>query len=90
MAVNTGKCNPPDKRGSYANMRITVNRATSLMVFESEPLDANDELYYENEQTFDIENGYHLSGNIDDDQPQTGRSTRYSKFNFFANWLYFW
>ena len=72
MAVNTGKCNPPDKRGSYANMRITVNRATSLMVFESEPLDANDELYYENEQTFDIENGYHLSGNIDDDQPQTG------------------
>ena len=72
MAVNTGKCNPPDKRGSYASMRITVNRATSLMVFESEPLDANDELYYENEQTFDIENGYHLSGNIDDDQPQTG------------------
>lgn len=82
MAVNTGKCNPPDKRGSYASMRITINRATSLMVFESEPLDANDELYYENEQTFDIENGYHLSGNIGDDQPQTGSQPAIVNLNF--------
>tara|TARA_R110000751_G_scaffold9804_4_gene36174 strand:+ start:4206 stop:5852 length:1647 start_codon:yes stop_codon:yes gene_type:complete len=41
------------------------------MVFETEPLDANDELYYENEQTFDIVDGFHLSGDLDADQDQT-------------------
>ena len=46
------KCNSPDKRGSYNSVQIEVERASTLTVFETEPLDADDELYYENEQTF--------------------------------------
>ena len=67
----TPNCSSPDKRNSFGNIAVTINRATSLMVFETEPLDANDELYFENEQTFDIVNGFHLSGNADADQDQT-------------------
>ena len=67
----TPNCSSPDKRNSFGNIAVTINRATSLMVFETEPLDANDELYYENEQTFDIVNGFHLSGDADADQNQT-------------------
>jgi hypothetical protein len=67
----TPTCSSPDKRNSWGNVLIEAQRATSLMVFETEPLDANDELYYENEQTFDIVDGFHLSGDLDADQDQT-------------------
>lgn len=86
--VGTRKCSPPDKRGSYCNLRVTINRATSLMIFETEPLDANDELYFENKQTFDIVNGYHLSGNIGDDQPQTANQPAIVNLSFFNCYVF--
>ena len=67
----TPQCNPPDKRNSYGNIEIVVQRATTLMVFETEAKDANTELYYENEQVFNISGGYHQSGSNDTDQNQT-------------------
>ena len=67
----TPQCNPPDKRNSYGNIEIVVQRATTLMVFETEAKDANTELYYENEQVFNISGGYHQSGSNDTDQDQT-------------------
>lgn len=71
MRNGTPNCSSPDKRNSYGNIDLEIQRATSLMVFETEPLDSDNELYYENEQTFDISNGFHLSGTSDADQNQT-------------------
>ena len=50
----TPQCNPPDKRNSYGNIEIVVQRATTLMVFETEAKDADRVLYDENEQVFNI------------------------------------
>ena len=79
----TPTCSSPNKKNSYGDIDVTINRATSLMVFETEPLDANDELYYENEQTFDIVNGFHLSGNEDADQNQTLTDPAIVDLSFF-------
>jgi len=77
------KCSSPDKRGSYNNILLEIERASTLTVFETEPLDANDELYYENEQTFDIVNGFHLSGTADADQDQTATLPAIIDLTFF-------
>ena len=69
--TGTPNCGSPNKRNSYTRVFIQVERASTLTVFETEPLETNDELYYENEQSFDIVNGYHMSGNSDSDQDQT-------------------
>ena len=71
IQTGTGKCGGIDGRGSYETVQIVVNRATTLNVFETEPIQANDELYYENNQVFDIVGGFHLSGNSTVDQNQT-------------------
>jgi len=60
-----------NRKNAYTNLDITINRTTSLIVFETESLEANDEIYYENEQTFNITNGFHLSGTNASDQNQT-------------------
>ena len=85
LVIQTGTpaCSSPDKRGSYETVQIIVNRATTLSVFETEALQANDELYYENEQTFDIVNGLHLSGNADADQDQTSSLPAVIDLSFF-------
>jgi len=79
----TPKCGSPDKRGSYAAVGIQIERASTLTVFETEPLEANDELYYENNQTFDIENGYHMSGTGDFDQDQSASLPAVVDLSFF-------
>ena len=71
------------KRNSYVEIQTIVTRASTLMVFETEPIPANDELYYENEQTFDIVNGFHLSGNEDADQDQTASLPAIIDLTFF-------
>ena len=60
------------QRKSSISADIIVFRANTLMVFESEPLDANPDLYYDASQMFDIDaNGNHLSGTGEFDQNQT-------------------
>ena len=85
LVIQTGtpECGSPNKRGSYETVQIIVNRATTLSVFETEPIQANDELYYENEQTFDIVNGFHLSGSSDNDQNQTATVPAIIDLTFF-------
>lgn len=86
LSIQTGT---PPCRGfkvvnSYARVELEVTRATTLMVFETEPIEANDELYYENEQTFDIDsNGYHLSGTADADQNQDATQDAIIDTTFF-------
>jgi len=82
-SVGTPKCSSPDKRGSYCSVAFTLERASSLTVFETEPLDANDELYYENEQAFDVVGGYHMSGTGDNDQNQTSSLPAVIDLTFF-------
>ena len=79
----TPNCSSPNKRNSYGRIELEIQRATSLMVFETEPLDSDNELYYENEQTFDIVNGFHLSGNSDSDQDQTTNAPAIVDLTFF-------
>ena len=85
MSLRTGtpNCSSPDKRNSFVEIQTIVTRASTLMVFETEPIPANDELYYENEQTFDIVNGFHLSGSEDADQDQTASLPAIIDLTFF-------
>ena len=73
MSIQTGSpdCAGLSRKRATARIQTIINRASTLVVFETEPIPANDELYYENEQTFDIVNGFHLSGSEDADQNQT-------------------
>ena len=85
MSIQTGTpaCGGIDKRESFTQIETIVTRASTLMVFETEPIPANDELYYENEQTFDIVNGFHLSGGEDADQDQTASLPAIIDLTFF-------
>ena len=86
LTIQTGtpKCGGPiGPRYSYGKVIVEIQRAPSLMVFETDPLEANDELYYENEQTFDIENGFHLSGDANADQNQTATLPAIVDLSFF-------
>tara|TARA_R100000935_G_scaffold27742_3_gene47984 strand:+ start:4020 stop:8858 length:4839 start_codon:yes stop_codon:yes gene_type:complete len=69
--TGTQKCRGLDIRNSYATVELIVQRATTLMIFETEAKDANTELYFENEQVFDITSGNHQSGSNTTDQNQT-------------------
>ena len=85
LGIQTGtpKCGGIGPRFSRARVEVDIQRAPSLMVFETDPLEANDELYYENEQTFDIENGFHLSGDANADQNQTATLPAIVDLSFF-------
>jgi hypothetical protein len=85
MSIQTGSpdCVGLTRKRATAKIQTIINRASTLMVFETEPIPANDELYYENEQTFDIVNGFHLSGSEDADQDQTASLPAIIDLTFF-------
>ncbi len=56
----TPKCN---SKNANVSGYISIQQATSSFIFETEPLDSNDEIFYENNQIFDIVNRNH-QGNI--------------------------
>jgi|TARA_R110002110_G_scaffold76594_2_gene201682 hypothetical protein len=61
-------------RQSTIEADIIVFRANTLLIFESEPLDADPNFYYDASEMFDIDsNGFHLSGGLIEqgDQNQT-------------------
>ena len=84
----TPNCGSPNKRNSYADIEIEVQRATTLMIFETEPIQANDELYYENEQTFDIVDSFHQSGTSDVDQNQSITQAAVIDLTFFNCYVF--
>lgn len=57
--------------GSYLGGEISIQMATSLFVFETEPLDADGEIFYESSDSFPIVNRFHMSGIDPADQDQT-------------------
>ncbi len=73
----TPKCN---SKNSYISGFISVQQSTSSFIFETEPLDSNDEIFYENDQVFDIANGLH-QGNVSNQT--SGFNSAVSDLDFF-------
>jgi hypothetical protein len=75
--INTGK-------GSYVGGTITIQQSTSLIVFETEALDADGEIYYEGSDSFPIDDDrFHMSGNLPGDEDQTSTDSAIVTLNFF-------
>ena len=70
----TPYCKGFGKRYSRTSGTITIQKATGLFVFETEPLEADGEIYYEGSDSFPIVNGYHMSGDYPMDRDQTSNS----------------
>jgi len=73
LVVTTGQpsCNGINLKSSITSIHITVQRAESLLVFETEALDSDGEIYFEGSDSFHIENRLHMSGDKDGDQNQS-------------------
>lgn len=57
MGRGTRACGSSKKRRSVIRMCITVFRADNTCIFESEPLDASPDIWYEGPETYQINNG---------------------------------
>ena len=69
LMTGTWACDDWFRDGTTSSIQATVEvfRATNLLIFETEPKDANPDIFYENNLSLAISGGYH-QGNI---QPQT-------------------
>jgi len=54
-------------RSAYCRAKIVVRNSTGVYVFETNPKQAEAEIYYQTEQCFDIINGNHLANNQNQD-----------------------
>ena len=85
LVVTTGQpsCGGASPKYSRTTIQIQVQRAVSLMVFETEAEDADGEIYYEGSDNFPITNGFHMSGTDLTDQSQTSLLPAVVNLNFF-------
>jgi hypothetical protein len=80
VTTGTANCNAfINPKYSRTNIQIVVQRATSLMVFETEAEDADGEIFYEGSDSFPIVNRLHMGGT----QSQTSNSPAIVNLNFF-------
>ena len=68
---------------SRISCEITVQRATSLMIFETEAQDADGEIYYEGSDSFPIIDGFH-TGNVANQTISTPAVVELNFFNCFT------
>ena len=73
---------PAKDSDSFVRLEIVVTRANNLIVFESEPADANSELFYDASEMYDITNGFHQTGTADGDINQTATQNAFATLNF--------
>ena len=86
LVVTTGtpSCNTfINPKFSRTNIHIVVQRATSLMIFETEAEESDGEIFYEGSDSFPIVNRLHMSGNNPIDQSQTSSLPAIVALNFF-------
>jgi hypothetical protein len=76
-------CDSPNKRVSRVTVDIKVQTAGGVLIFETKAEPSNGEIYFENSQSFDIINGYHMSGNGASDQNQTDSQNAIIDLEFF-------
>ena len=88
MITGTFPCNGvgyPNARASDVEVNITVFRSDKILIFETEPLDALPDVFFENEMSFAITGGNHM-GNVQNQVIATSTSaiidTKF--FNCFA------
>lgn len=62
---------------------IIVTRANNLIVWETEPADADPNLFYDSSESYDVIGGYHMGGNGDGDQAQTATQDAIVTLPFF-------
>lgn len=68
---------------SRITVRIIVQTGSGALIFETEPAPSNGEIYFENSQSFDIVDGYHMSGGSANDQNQSSIQDAVIDLNFF-------
>jgi hypothetical protein len=67
-------------KSSMLNGYIVIQQANSSFIFETEPAEADGEIFYENDQVFDIVNGFH-QGNVTNQT--SGLNSAVSNLDFF-------
>ena len=72
-----------NNRASYVSANITIFRADSTIVFETEPQEALPDVFYENNLSFAITNGFH-DGNIQNQNLTQSAIIDTGFFNCFA------
>jgi hypothetical protein len=70
-------------KSAYNTTNVTLQLANGTLVFETDALDADGEIYFEGSDSFPIVNGYHMSGDADADQNQTSSLPAVVTLNFF-------
>ena len=63
--------------------QITINIGTASLILETQPLNADLDIYYENDEVFEITGGFHQSGSKTGDQNQTGAQAGIVNLGFF-------
>ena len=63
--------------------QVTINIGTASLILETEPLNADLDIYYENNEVFDITGGFHQSGSKTGDQNQTAVQPAIVNLGFF-------
>jgi len=67
----------------FIEAEIIVTRANNLIVWETEPADADPNLFYDSSESYDILGGYHMGGNGNGDQNQTASQDAIVTLPFF-------
>lgn len=70
------------KKG-YLYTKVSIRLVDSLVIFETEPVQSDVDIYYETEQTFDIVDGKHM-GNVQDQTDSDPAIIESNFFNCFA------
>jgi hypothetical protein len=69
---------------AYVTPTITIQQSNGTLVFETEPLEADGEIYYEGSESFPIDgNRFHMSGDAPGDTDQTSTNPAVVTLNFF-------
>jgi uncharacterized protein (TIGR02145 family) len=77
------RCGGINPKRSFVDIHVTVQTGSGALIFETQPEPSNGEIYYENSQSFDIIDEYHMSGNGDNDQNQTATQDAIIDLDFF-------
>ena len=70
-------------RNAYMVINMTVIRSGTLLVLETEPIDSDNEIYYEGHDSFPIVNGFH-GGNVQDQTASQDAIVNVNMYNCFA------
>lgn len=82
FVLATGLDNCADHDG-YITATITIQQSNGTLIFETEPLDSDGEIFFEGSDSFPIVNRYHMSGDSITDQDQTSSVPAIVDLNFF-------